>query len=93
MSERMLTEEALGRVRSLNEIARARGQSLAQLALSWVLRDERVTSVLIGASSLAQLEANVGALDSAPLTDAELGEIDRYALEGDINLWQASSAV
>src|SRR3954467_14352624 len=68
----LLTDEALAHVRRLNEIAGERGQSLAQLALSWVLRDERVTSVLIGASSVKQLEANVAALDSAPLTEEEL---------------------
>ncbi len=93
MSERMLTEGALNRVRALNGIAGSRGQTLAQLALSWVLRDERVTSVLIGASSVAQLEANLAALDGAPLTDSELAEIDRFAVEGDINLWQASSEI
>src|ERR687886_9809 len=75
----LLSDEALGHVRRLNQIARERGQSLAQLALSWVLRDDRVTSVLIGASSVAQLEANVGALDGPPLTDAELDAIDADA--------------
>src|SRR3954467_3226129 len=68
----LMTDEALAHVRRLDEIARARGQSLAQLALAWVLRDERITSVLIGASSVKQLEANVAALDSAPLTEEEL---------------------
>ena len=73
LSRSMLTPDALRRVRALHQIAGERGQSLAQLALSWVLRDDRVTSVLIGASSVAQLEANVAALDGAPLTDTELG--------------------
>ncbi|HEY8372558.1 MAG TPA: L-glyceraldehyde 3-phosphate reductase [Pseudonocardiaceae bacterium] len=85
-----LSPENLARVRALNEIAASRGQTLAQLALSWVLRDERVTSVLIGASSVAQLEQNVAALDGPPLTDAELTEIDRYAVDSGIDLWEAS---
>ncbi|HET6501851.1 MAG TPA: L-glyceraldehyde 3-phosphate reductase [Amycolatopsis sp.] len=88
----MLNEDNMARVRALNEIASRRGQSLAQLALAWALRDERVTSVLIGASSVAQLEANVGALDNLALTDDELAEIDKFAVEGGINLWAASSA-
>ncbi len=87
----LLTDELLGRLRALNDIAANRGQSLAQLALSWVLRDERVTSALIGASSVAQLEANVGALAAGPLTDAELAEIEPYAEEASVNLWSTSS--
>ena len=87
----LLTDEALTHVRQLDGIARDRGQSLAQLALSWVLRDERVTSVLIGASSVAQLEANVDALQGPPLTDGELDAIDEHAVESGINLWAASS--
>jgi len=89
----LLTDEALTHVRRLNEIAQGRGQSLAQLALSWVLRDERVTSVLIGASSVRQLEANVAALAGPPLTDDELTAIDAHAVESGINLWAASSDV
>ncbi|MDI5975491.1 L-glyceraldehyde 3-phosphate reductase [Amycolatopsis magusensis] len=92
LNEGMLTEENLTRVRALNEVAQRRGQSLAQLALAWALRDPRVTSVLIGASSVAQLEANVGSLDNLVFTDDELAEIERYAVEGDINLWARSSA-
>jgi L-glyceraldehyde 3-phosphate reductase len=88
----LLTDEALGHVRRLNEIAAERGQSLAQLALSWVLRDERVTSVLIGASSVKQLETNVAALDSAPLTDDEAAAIDADAVDSGINLWERSSS-
>ncbi|MFZ0160957.1 MAG: L-glyceraldehyde 3-phosphate reductase [Kineosporiaceae bacterium] len=91
LSERMLTPVALERVRALNAIARGRGQSLAQLALAWVLRDERVTSVLIGASSVAQLEANVGTLSGPELTDSELAAVDVHAVDGGINLWQTSS--
>jgi L-glyceraldehyde 3-phosphate reductase len=91
LSPSRLTDEALEKIRALNEIASARGQSLAQLALAWVLRDPRVTSALIGASSVEQLEANVGALDRLELSDDELAEIERYATESDINLWAKSS--
>jgi L-glyceraldehyde 3-phosphate reductase len=91
LGREMLTEENLARVRALNEIAGRRGQSLAQLALAWTLRDPRVTSTLIGASSVAQLEANVAALDDPSFGDDELAEIHRYATEGDINLWSRSS--
>jgi L-glyceraldehyde 3-phosphate reductase len=87
----MLTDETLARVRALNEVARARGQSLAQLALTWAMRDERVTSVLIGASSVAQLEDNVAAAHAAPLTAGELEAIDEHAVDAGINLWAASS--
>ena len=90
-SRSLLTEENLERARALNEIARARGQSLAQLALAWTLRDPRVTSTLIGASSIAQLEDNVAALERLDVTDDELAEIDRHAQEGDLNLWAPSS--
>jgi L-glyceraldehyde 3-phosphate reductase len=88
----LLTDEALAHVRRLNAIAGQRGQSLAQLALSWVLRDERVTSVLIGASSVAQLETNVAALQAPPLTDSELADIDEDAVDSGINLWARSSS-
>ena len=91
LSPSRLTDEALEKIRALNEIASARGQSLAQLALAWVLRDPRVTSALFGASSVEQLEANVGALDRLELSDDELAEIERYATESDINLWAKSS--
>ena len=80
-------DEVLDRVRSLNEIAVARGQKLAQLALQWVLRDSRVTSAVIGASSVEQLDTNLDALDGPPLTDEELAEIDKYAVEAGVNLW------
>ncbi|MEV5242328.1 L-glyceraldehyde 3-phosphate reductase [Streptomyces cinnamoneus] len=84
----LLTEEVVGRLRGLNEIAQRRGQSLAQLALSWVLRDERMTSALIGASSVAQLEANVASLGAAPLEKAELAEIDALAISTEgVNIW------
>ncbi len=79
-----ITEATLGRVRALNEIAKGRGQSLAQLALAWVLRDERVTSTLIGASSVAQLEDNVAAVQRLDFTADELAEIDKYAVESGV---------
>ena len=92
MTADMLTEERLARVRALNEVATRRGQTLAELALVWALRDPRMTSLVIGASSVAQLEDNVAALANTELTDAELAEIDRYALESGIDLWAGSSA-
>jgi L-glyceraldehyde 3-phosphate reductase len=87
-----LTERTLAHIRSLAEIARARGQSLAQLALSWALRDQRVTSVLIGASSVAQLEENIAATKNTTFSEEELAAIDRDAVESGINLWAGSSA-
>ncbi|MET9293757.1 L-glyceraldehyde 3-phosphate reductase [Streptomyces sp. NPDC003077] len=84
----LLSEEVVRRLRGLDEIARRRGQSLAQMALAWVLRDPRMTSALIGASSVAQLEANVAALGAPALTDAELAEIDKFATSTDgVNIW------
>jgi L-glyceraldehyde 3-phosphate reductase len=91
LSPDLLTDEALAKIRGLNEIAAARGQSLAQMALAWTLRDPRVTSALVGASSVEQLESNVVALDRLEFTDEELAEIDRYATESGINLWARSS--
>jgi L-glyceraldehyde 3-phosphate reductase len=82
-----LDEETLARVRSLNAIAEGRGQKLAQLALQWVLRDDRVTSAVIGASSVEQLDTNLDALQAPPLTEAELAEIDRFAVDSGVNLW------
>jgi L-glyceraldehyde 3-phosphate reductase len=78
-------------VRALGKIAAGRGQSLAQMALAWTLRDPRVTTALIGASSVPQLEANVAALDRLDFTADELAEIDRHATESGVNLWAASS--
>jgi L-glyceraldehyde 3-phosphate reductase len=91
-SAELISEENLKRVRALNEIARARGQTLAQLAVAWALRDPRVTSALLGASSVAQLEQNVAALQKLDFAADELAEIDRYAQEGQINLWAESSS-
>ncbi|MCH0541050.1 L-glyceraldehyde 3-phosphate reductase [Streptomyces sp. MUM 203J] len=86
----LLSDEVLRRLRGLNEIAERRGQSLAQLALNWVLRDERMTSALIGASSVAQLEQNVAALSGPPLTEEELKEIDTLAVDtAGVNIWAA----
>jgi L-glyceraldehyde 3-phosphate reductase len=91
LSADMLSEQNLAKVRGLNQLAARRGQSLAQMAIAWTLRDPRVTSALVGASSLAQLEANLAAVGNLDFGDDELAEIDRYATEGDINIWAASS--
>ena len=92
LSESQLSDKTLTHVRALAEIASSRGQSLAQLALSWALRDQRVTSVLIGASSIAQLEENLAAAGRTDFTADELNAIDRDAVEAGINIWAASSA-
>ena len=92
LSPDQLTPQTLGHIAALGKIAQARGQSLAQLALSWALRDQRVTSVLIGASSVGQLEENLAAAGRGSFTEAELAEIDRDAVEAGINIWAASSA-
>jgi L-glyceraldehyde 3-phosphate reductase len=91
LSPDLLTEESLGHIRGLNEIAKKRDQSLAQMAIAWVLRSERVTSALIGASSVEQLEANVAAVDNLEFTDDELAAIDQDAVEAGINIWARSS--
>jgi L-glyceraldehyde 3-phosphate reductase len=90
LSPDLITDETRGKIRALNEIAAGRGQTLAQMAIAWALRDPRVTSALVGASSVEQLEANLGALDRLDFTEDELDEIDRYATESGINLWAAS---
>ncbi len=82
-----LSEEALTRIRALNDIAASRGQSLAQLALAWALRDERVTSLVTGASSVHQLEQNVAALDHLDFTEDELAAIDEHAVDAGVDLW------
>jgi L-glyceraldehyde 3-phosphate reductase len=86
-----LNDENLARIRGLNDIAEKRGQSLAQMALAWALRDERMTSLVIGASSVKQLEENVAALDNLDFTDDELKQIDEYAVDSGINLWEGPS--
>jgi len=91
LSPDLLRDETLAKIQALNEIAGRRGQTLAQMAVAWTLCDPRVTSALIGASSVEQLEANVAALDNLEFTDEELAEINRYATESEINLWAASS--
>ena len=93
LSPELITDEALEKIRALNEIASARGQSLAQMALAWALRDPRVTSALAGASSVDQLETNVAALERQDFSDDELAEIDRHATDSGINLWAASSSI
>jgi L-glyceraldehyde 3-phosphate reductase len=92
LSSDQIAPQTLAHVRALSEIARSRGQTLAQLAISWVLRDPRVTSALIGASSVAQLEENLAAAGRGDFTDDELAAIDRHAVEAGINIWAASSA-
>ncbi len=91
LSRDQLSDETLAKIRALAEIAERRGQTLAQMALAWTLRDPRVTSTLIGASSVAQLEENVAALDRLDFAEEELAELDRYATESRINLWASSS--
>ena len=93
MSRDMVNDATVGRIRALTEIADARGQSLAQLALSWVLRRETVTTALVGASSVKQLETNIAAIDNLAFTDAEITAIDEHAVDMGINLWEPSSAV
>ncbi len=88
LSTELLTSEALDRIRGLNAIAEQRGQSLAQMALAWALRDSRVTTVLIGASSVGQLEQNIGALGDLDFADDELRAIDQHAVDTGIDLWQ-----
>jgi L-glyceraldehyde 3-phosphate reductase len=87
-----ISEDNMKRIRALNDLAATRGQKLAQMALAWVLRDERVTSALIGASSVKQLETNVAALDNLAFTDEELAQIDEHAGEAGINIWEESSS-
>jgi len=91
LSKDLLTEQNLAHVRALNEIAGRRGQSLAQLALAWLARDERVSSVLIGASSVRQLEQNIAALDNLDFTAEELADIDNHAVEGGVDLWRGQA--
>ena len=91
LAQKMLTDENLERARALSAIAARRGQSLAQLAIAWVLRDPRISSALLGASSVTQLEQNVAALANTDFTAEELAEIDHHASDGGINIWSASS--
>jgi L-glyceraldehyde 3-phosphate reductase len=91
LSRRFLSEENLAHVRALNEIARARGQSLAQMAIAWTLRDPRVTSSLIGASSVEQLEDSLAAVDRLDFSDDELARIDEHAVDAGVDLWKEPS--
>jgi L-glyceraldehyde 3-phosphate reductase len=92
LSSELLTDQNLTHIRALSSMAGQRGQTLAQLALAWALRDERMTSLVVGASSVEQLENNIAALDKLEFADDELAEIDRYAVEGGIDLWRTSSS-
>jgi L-glyceraldehyde 3-phosphate reductase len=92
LSRTQLSDSTLAKVRALNDIAARRGQSLAQMAIAWTLRDDRVTSALVGASSVAQLENNLAATQRLDFSSDELAEIDRYATDADINIWARSSA-
>jgi L-glyceraldehyde 3-phosphate reductase len=92
LSSDQLTEQTLDHIRALSQVGERRGQSLAQLALSWVLRDPRITSALIGASSVRQLEENLAAAQNTTFSEEELAEIDRHAVDSGINIWAASSA-
>jgi L-glyceraldehyde 3-phosphate reductase len=87
LSSRMITDQTLEKIRALNEIAQGRGQSLAQMAVAWTLRDPRITSALVGVSSMEQLEGNFAALERLDFSEDELAEIDRYATESGINIW------
>jgi L-glyceraldehyde 3-phosphate reductase len=91
LTEDMITEERLEHVRALNELAKRRGQTLAQMAVAWVLRDPRVTSALVGASSVRQLDDTLGALERLDFSDDEIAEIDQHAVDAGINLWETSS--
>jgi len=92
LSTDLLSSDNLDKIRALNDIAARRGQSLAQMAIAWSLRDPRMTSVVLGASSVKQLENNIASLNNASFSDEELAEIDKYATESGINLWARSSA-
>jgi L-glyceraldehyde 3-phosphate reductase len=90
ISKEFLSAENIARVRALDEIARGRGQTLAQMAIAWVLRDKRVTSALVGARNVEQLDNSLDALKKLEFTDAELKEIDRHAQDGAIDLWKGA---
>jgi len=93
LSTELLSSDNLDKIRALNDIAHGRGQSLAQMAIAWSIRDPRMTSVVLGASSVTQLENNVASLNNTSFSDEELAEIDKYATESGINLWARSSEV
>jgi L-glyceraldehyde 3-phosphate reductase len=89
LSTEFLTQATLAHIRTLNDLARNRGQSLAQMALAWALRDPRMTSLVVGASSVTQLEQNLGALENLAFGDEELAAIDEHAVDSGIDLWEA----
>ena len=91
MNSTFLNDDTLEGIRALNAIAEERGQSLAQMAIAWALRRPEVTSALIGASSVEQLDDSLGALDNLSFTDEELRKIDRYAVDRNINQWQVAT--
>jgi len=91
--DHLLSADNLERIKALNAIAQARGQTLAQMAIAWVLRDPRVTSALVGARTVAQLEDSLAALNTLAFSDEELAQIDRHASEGGIDLWKVSSGL
>jgi L-glyceraldehyde 3-phosphate reductase len=91
LSKDLLTDQNLTHIRALNEIAARRDQSLAQMALAWLASDKRVTSVLVGASSVRQLEQNIAAMDNLEFSAEELSEIDQHAVEGGIDLWRSQT--
>lgn len=93
LPSRMLGDDNLARIRSLNDIAQARGQTLAQMAIAWVLRDSRVSSTLIGARTLAQLDDSLDAVGNLQFTADELAAIDRHATDGGVDLWSVSSNI
>jgi L-glyceraldehyde 3-phosphate reductase len=93
LSSELLSERNLTHIRALNQIAQRRGQTLAQMALAWLVRDERVTSVLAGASSVKQLEQNVAAMDNREFSADELTDIDSHAVEGGIDLWRGQATI
>ncbi len=93
LGRRLLGPENIERVRALDAIARKRGQTLAQMAIAWVLRDRRVTSALIGARTVAQLDDSLDAVNNLGFSDAELAEIDVHAAEGAVDLWRVSSTL
>ena len=91
LQKKFLSDATLARVKALGAIAKKRGQTLAQMALAWTLRDSRVTSALIGARTVAQLDDSLDACNNPAFTKAELAEIDKYAVDSDLNLWATSS--
>jgi L-glyceraldehyde 3-phosphate reductase len=92
-NQSLISEDNKKRIRALNEIAQRRGQTLAQMAIAWVLRDERVTSALVGARTVDQLADTLRSLDNLAFSEVELSEIDHYAQEGEVDLWKVSSTL